>query len=289
MNKSKWADTEDELPSPEVIKNADGTKTVISYRYNDRNQKVKITQKIKDVIIKEHVHPLVAERKKWVKFGEEKGNPAGPDISTTQLGEPVKLLLSTTWRQDEKEEEQKEKEVQAGSGETSRITCRLCSGDHFTAKCPFKDTMGDPDLRESASSESSGGSPVPSDPAIEKAGKGGYVPPHLRKRNKDGSPVTPSLLSGSRYGERDDSTTLRVSQLNEIVSELMIKNELFANHGPLTRVTLVRNKETGKSKGLAYVAFQTVEAAQKAMEDLNGRGYHSLILSIEFSKPRKLI
>ncbi|ODV58023.1 translation initiation factor eIF3 core subunit g [Ascoidea rubescens DSM 1968] len=284
MHKSKWADAEDELPSPEVIKNPDGTKTVISYRYNDQNKKVKITQKIKDVVIKEHVHPLVAERKKWAKYGEEKGNPVGPDIRTTQLGEPVNLILSSSWREAEKEEEKKAQENPAGK-KAQRIVCRLCKGDHFTTKCPFKETMGAPESIEGNNAEPL--NPQSPETSAEKTAKGGYVPPHLRKRNKDGSPATPSLGSGSRYGERDDSTTLRVSQLNEIVTDIMIKNELFANHGPLTRVTLVKNKETGKSKGLAYVAFPTVEAAQRAMEDLDGRGYHSLILHIEFSKPRK--
>jgi len=27
----------------------------------------------------------------------------------------------------------------AGAG---KVACRLCKGDHFTAKCPYKDTLG---------------------------------------------------------------------------------------------------------------------------------------------------
>ena len=27
----------------------------------------------------------------------------------------------------------------AGAG---KLTCRLCKGEHFTAKCPYKDTLG---------------------------------------------------------------------------------------------------------------------------------------------------
>lgn len=48
-----WADAEDEIPTPEITTNPDGTKTVVSYRLNANGQKVKITQKIKEVKVKE--------------------------------------------------------------------------------------------------------------------------------------------------------------------------------------------------------------------------------------------
>ena len=141
-------------------------------------------------------------------------------------------------------------------------------GDHYTSKCPFKDTLG----------------ATTSSPAAESGagdnGPGKYVPRHLRADANGNLP----LKEG-----RDDSTTLKVSQLNSFVDEDMLRNELFARFGPLQRVTLVRNRETGDSRGFAYVSFITEDMAQRALDALNGKGYHSLILHLEWSKKKKTV
>ena len=51
----------------------------------------------------------------------------------------------------------------------------------------------------------------------------------------------------------------------------MLRNELFAKFGPLQRVTIVRNRETGESRGFAYVSFATEEIAQRALDTFNGK------------------
>lgn len=55
----------------------------------------KVTRKIRSKLITEHVNKAVAERKKWAKFGEEKGKKAGPDLSTTTIGENIPLKLGS--------------------------------------------------------------------------------------------------------------------------------------------------------------------------------------------------
>lgn len=182
------------------------------------------------------------------------------------------MNLSFNLKEAEPAEEEKQKE-EAKKPSGGILKCRTCGGEHFTAKCPYKDTLG----------ASLAATAAPEEPAAaaESGGKGSYVLPHLRNR-KEGDP----LPSASRYGERDDSTTLRITQLNEIVDEDMLANELLVNYHPLQRVTLVRNRETGKSKGLAYVAFSSIRDAERALEELDGRGYHSLILHLEWSKPK---
>lgn len=271
----EWADDEPQLQESLVKTNPDGTKTITSYRINPDGKKVKITQKVKEIVVKETVNKDVAKRKKWAKFGAEKDAAPGPDFRTTQVGEAVYLRLGTAWKSLEKEEEEKSAEEAAKLNNVQRIKCRTCGGAHYTSKCPFKETLGaDPALSAAGSPapESSAASPAP-------ASSGKYIPAHLRNR-------VPGA-EGERKFDRDDSTTLKVTQLNEIVTEQMIRSELFANFGPLVRVNIVRNKETGRSKGLAFVQFATEAAAQRAMEALNGRGYHSLILHVEFSKPRR--
>ncbi len=54
----------------------------------------KITRKIKRTLQKSLVDHSVAERQHWSKFGQEKGNKAGPDRATTTVGENVALKLS---------------------------------------------------------------------------------------------------------------------------------------------------------------------------------------------------
>jgi translation initiation factor 3 subunit G len=55
---------------------------------------IKITRKIKRTLQKSVVEHTVAERKKWAKFGKERGNKEGPDRATTTVGENVALKLS---------------------------------------------------------------------------------------------------------------------------------------------------------------------------------------------------
>ncbi|EGW32632.1 uncharacterized protein SPAPADRAFT_61692 [Spathaspora passalidarum NRRL Y-27907] len=263
-----WADAGDEYSAPaDVITNPDGTKTVITFRTNQDGKKVKVTQRIREVKVQEKVHPLIAQRKNWHKFGKEKNSPPGPDTSTTQLGEKVELKLGLAWKQAEKDEASEKAQARAHVVQT--IKCRTCGGDHYTSKCPFKDTLG-----AAAGTTSSETTEQPA----ETATGGRYVPRHLRADANGNIPTREA---------RDDSTTLKVSQLNTFVDEDMLRNELFARFGPLERVTVVRNRETGESRGFAYVSFATEEIAQKALDLFNGKGYHSLILRLEWSKKKK--
>lgn len=259
-----WADAGDEFSAPDITVNPDGTKTVITFRLNQDGKKVKITQKIKEVTVQERVHPLIAQRKNWKKFGKEINSAPGPDTSTTQLGEKVELKLNISWKQLEKEEE--EKKTQGQTAIVQSLKCRTCGGDHYTAKCPYKDTLGGPSLNA---------------PPAEEAGSmvgGKYVPRHMRLDANGNMPTKEA---------RDDSTTLKVSQLNSFVDEDMVRNELLARFGPLQRVNIVRNRETGESRGFAYVSFATEQLAEAALNALNGKGYHSLILHLEWSKKKK--
>lgn len=259
-----WADVGDEFAAPDITLNPDGTKTVVTYRTNADGMKVKITQRIKDVVVQEMVHPLVAKRKTWKKFGKDINSEPGPDSSTTQLGERVELRLNLAWKQLQKEEEvTKAQSSQAAVGQTMR--CRTCSGSHFTSHCPYKETLGAPAADLTIAEDTT-----------QQTGK--YLPRHMRMDAQGNIPTREA---------RDDSTSLKISQLNSIVDENMIRNELLARFAPLERVNLVRSRETGESRGFAYVNFATEELAQSAIDTLNGKGYHSLILHLDWSKKKK--
>lgn len=281
--RTEWADSVDQQ-EPLVTVNQDGTKTIITYRINGEGKKVKVTQKVKEVIVKEIVNKDVARRKKWTKFGAERGAAPGPDLRTTQVGEEVELRLGTSWRAIEREIEEKKAEEAVKSTGQKTIKCRTCGGAHFTSKCPYKETLGG---AGGASIDADGvptpdaGSPAPDAPTTPSA-PGKYIPASLRNR---GLGVAAGDAADKR--DRDDSTTVRITQLNESVTEQDIREDLLPGLGPIVRANIVRNRETGRSKGLAFVQFVTEQQAQAAIDRLSGRGYKNLILHVDWSKPRR--
>jgi len=75
------------------------------------------------------------------------------------------------------------------------VSCRICKGDHWTTKCPYKDTLAPP--QENADSdkakEGEGGASAGS-PAAQRLGK--YVPPNMR----DGGNRRGETMMGNRRG-----------------------------------------------------------------------------------------
>ncbi|TFY73223.1 hypothetical protein EWM64_g10789, partial [Hericium alpestre] len=147
--KTSWADDVDELEQPkreqpqnEEFVDENGIRTTIEYALNEDGKKVKITRRVKRTLQKSLVEHAVAERKTWPKFGHEKGKKAGPDRATTTVGETVSLKLSAGNKSTEPEPTAESKVkanlARAGAG---KVVCRLCKGDHFTAKCPYKDSL----------------------------------------------------------------------------------------------------------------------------------------------------
>ncbi|KAJ1933176.1 translation initiation factor eIF3 subunit g, partial [Linderina macrospora] len=203
--KTSWADEIDDqvLPAAEVISDVDGIKTVVEYRFNEDGKKVKVTRRIKTKVIEEHVNRAVASRKKWAKFGAEQGSAPGPNISTTNVGEVVTLKLSQYAAKQQQEDAAAAAQEDKGlTLKSSRILCRICRGEHFTAKCPYKDTLvpleeitGAAEKKDEAAGAQAGASPAPA-----AAGGSSYVPPHLRAGAK---------THGAGPGEkRDENPTI---------------------------------------------------------------------------------
>ena len=91
-----------------------------------------------------------------------------------------------------------------------KVKCRICSGEHFTARCPYKDTMAP----VGADNEPAADPMAEDGDAAPKAGglgaqSGGYVPPHLRK----GANASAGERMGGKF-ERDDLATLRVTNVS---------------------------------------------------------------------------
>lgn len=285
-----WADDDEgdevvqELPPPQTIQNKDGTKTTITYMLNENGLKVKTTRRIRLVTHREVVNPRVAQRKTWSKFGLSEKDGAGPQPDTTSVGENIILKLSTNWKKDTKDEA---KDAQANSMKEQlkdkSVKCRICNGEHFTARCPYKDTMA-PVGAEGAAGDVAAG--MGDDPMAAGGGgaagkKGSYVPPAMRAgggagEKMDGGP-------GGKFGERDDLATLRVTNVSEMAEENELR-DMFERFGRVTRVFLAKDRDTGMAKGFAFISFADRTDAVKAANKMDGYGFKHLILRVEFAK-----
>ncbi|PSR87353.1 hypothetical protein PHLCEN_2v5170 [Hermanssonia centrifuga] len=278
--KTSWADDVDELEKGEDFVDENGVRTTVEYTVNDEGKKVKITRKIKRTLQKSLVDHSVAERQHWSKFGQEKGNKAGPDRATTTVGENVALKLSAGNKQSEPEpsaeQAMKANLARAGAG---KVVCRLCKGDHFTAKCPYKDSLPGLDGADAPLGDDAGPPPETSAAAAPSIG-GKYVPPSMRGARGPGESM------GRPGGSRDDLPTLRVTNISEDTQENDLR-DLFGSFGRVARVYVGRDRETGAGKGFAFVSFEDKLTAQRAMEKMHGRGYDNLILSVQWSQPRE--
>lgn len=219
--RTDWAEDDEpdlatSIPPPQITKNKDGSETVVTIYFNEDGKKVRRTQRIRKTVVKKREDPRVAERRTWEKIGMEAGKPPGPRPDTTTLGENIMFRPVVGFKSGQQQEKAPEEDKKAEALKKMQIKCRICQGDHFTTKCPFRDTMA-PEGESNAPESDAGGA------AEGGLGQGGssYVPPHLRK----GGAGTTGERMGGKF-ERDDLATLRVTNVSTPA--------LFVLGGPLT-------------------------------------------------------
>lgn len=79
---------------------------------------------------------VVAERKKWKKFGAAENDGPGPNISTTFASEEIPLQFTQNQLEQELADERKNDALR---GEASAGRCRYCKVDgHWSHSCPYK-------------------------------------------------------------------------------------------------------------------------------------------------------
>lgn len=270
-HRPKWGDEEIydeyekegiEIVSEEQLPDGAILRTVVEYKTNEKDQKVKVIKKIKVYKKKIRINKRVEARKKWRKFGECALAPPGPEKGITSIGDDVSLDLSS--KSEDLTSKRSKDVVNLG------IVCRQCgkTGDHWTLKCPYLKEKGFKEKEVSDSRENSSG-PITS---------GKYVPPSMRGHRMD----SPSGES-TRF-KRDETATIRVTNLSEDTKDMDLA-ELFRPFGPISRIFLAKDKVTGLSKGFAFINFIHKEDAALAIEKLSGVGYDHLILHLEWAKP----
>jgi len=258
--------------STEEFDEQSGIKKITEYKFNEDGKKVKIVKTYK--IETRKVSQSIAKRKSWKKFGAASGDPPGPNPANTVISEDI--FMQFVHAKDLQEPDDDPLSRLKGQ---KMVQCRICKGDHWTTKCPYKDSLAP--LQESLDAEKKKEEPPTGGPN-PVAGGGGqrpgkYVPPSLREGgNRKGE----SMMSKNR----EDTATIRVTNLSEDTRESDLQ-ELFRPFGHISRIFLAKDKVTGQSKGFAFINFHNKEDAARAIAGVSGFGYDHLILNVEWAKP----
>ena len=76
-------------------------------------------------------------------------------------------------------------------------------------------------------------------------------------------------ISGLSYGTNDADLT-----------------NLFAEFGEVSSAKVIFDRETGRSRGLAFVEMAKDRLGEKAIDELNGVVYEQKVISVSVARPR---
>ncbi|KAM7271822.1 hypothetical protein ACFE04_031036 [Oxalis oulophora] len=281
MAKLRWGELEDDvedydflLPPKQVIgPDNNGIKKIIEYKFNDDGHKIKMTTTVRvRKLANARLSKSALERRSWPKFGDAATEDVGGRLTMVSTEE---IVLERPRAPGSKGDEPKAAgDPLAQNKGAVLMVCRTCGkkGDHWTSRCPYKDLAAPPEVfvDKPATSEASA--------AASGTGKGGaYVPPTMR--------AGADRTMGSDMRRRNDENSVRVTNLSEDTREPDLL-ELFKPFGSVTRVYVAVDQKTGLSRGFGFVNFANKEDGQRAINKLNGYGYDSLILRVEWATPR---
>ena len=63
--------------------------------------------------------------------------------------------------------------------------------------------------------------------------------------------------------------------------------QAFGAHGQVESVTIIRDRDTGRSKGFAFVEMPATEEAQASINSLNGTDLLQRTLTVNEARPRE--
>ena len=62
---------------------------------------------------------------------------------------------------------------------------------------------------------------------------------------------------------------------------------LFETYGAVNDVFIVKDRESGRPRGFAFVSMDTAESMQAAVDGLNGKEFMGRVLAINEARPRE--
>lgn len=63
-------------------------------------------------------------------------------------------------------------------------------------------------------------------------------------------------------------------------------NRMFSQHGTVNRATVVKDRETGRSRGFGFVEMTDETAARAAIKAVNGKDLGGRALTVNEARPR---
>lgn len=62
--------------------------------------------------------------------------------------------------------------------------------------------------------------------------------------------------------------------------------ELFSGFGEVTSANIIKDRETGRSRGFAFVEMPDDNEANKAIEEINGTEFEGKTLNVSVARPK---
>jgi RNA recognition motif-containing protein len=78
---------------------------------------------------------------------------------------------------------------------------------------------------------------------------------------------------------------LYVGNLNFSTTEDELR-DLFGQVAPVSSVSMIMDRETGRPRGFAFIEMETSEGAQQAIEKLNNREFAQRTLTVNEARPK---
>lgn len=63
-------------------------------------------------------------------------------------------------------------------------------------------------------------------------------------------------------------------------------NEIFSKFGKIVEAVVITERHSGRSKGFGFVEYETEEAAQKAVDELNEKEVEGRKIFVNIAKPK---
>jgi cold-inducible RNA-binding protein len=82
------------------------------------------------------------------------------------------------------------------------------------------------------------------------------------------------------------STRLYIGNLSYNTTENQLQ-DIFSEYGTVTEVDLIMDKFSGRPRGFGFVTMETKEAADAAVEAMNGKNIDGRDLTVNEARPRE--
>ncbi|XP_052172056.1 organelle RRM domain-containing protein 2, mitochondrial [Diospyros lotus] len=100
------------------------------------------------------------------------------------------------------------------------------------------------------------------------------------------SSILQSQLASIRLSSTLTTPKLFISGLSRLTTDEKLR-EAFAPFGQLLEANVVVDRASGRSKGFGFVAYASIEEAEKAKKEMNAKFLDGWVIFVDPAKPRE--